>query len=137
MEGDGMMPDDPHAELKRHRLTPEMLADLAVVPQKIQKRRQQFVMVPWRWIDRLATTSSANTYRVALHLLHQHWKNNSRPFLLPNGLLVMEGVTRHSKWRALTGCEQSQQSNPYSITSSAVASSVGGTLRPSTWRSGR
>jgi hypothetical protein len=106
VEGDGMMSDDPYAELKRHRLTPEMLADLAVVPQKIHQRRQQFVMVPWRWIDRLATTSSANTYRVALHLLHQHWKNNSRPFLLPNGLLVMEGVTRHSKWRALTKLER-------------------------------
>jgi len=101
-----MMSDDPYAELKRHRLTPEMLADLAVVPQKIPKRRQQFVMVPWRWIDRLATTSSANTYRVALHLLHQHWKNNGRPFLLPNRLLGMEGVTRHSKWRALTKLER-------------------------------
>jgi hypothetical protein len=97
---------DQYADLKQHRLTPETLAKLAAVPQKIQKRRQQFVMVPWRWIDRLATTSSANTYRVALHLLHQHWKNNSRPFLLPNGLLVMEGVTRHSKWRALTKLER-------------------------------
>ena len=41
------MTDDPYADLKQHRLTPETLAKLAVVPQKIQKRRQQFVMVPW------------------------------------------------------------------------------------------
>jgi hypothetical protein len=101
-----MMPDDPHAEVKRHRLTPEMLADLAVAPQKILKRRQQFVKVPWGWIDRLATTSSANTYRVALHLLYQHWRNGSRPFLLPNGLLATEGVTRHAKWRALHELER-------------------------------
>src|SRR5438132_240898 len=31
---------------------------------------------------------------------------------------------------ARTGCEQSQQNNPYSITSSAMASSPGGKLRP-------
>jgi hypothetical protein len=100
------MTEDPYADLKQHRLTPEMLAKLAVVPRKIQKRRQQFVMVPWGWIERLAKTASANTYRVALHLLHQHWKNNSRPFLLPNGLLVMEGVTRFAKWRALAELEE-------------------------------
>ena len=32
---------------------------------------------------------------------------------------------------ANSGCEQSQQGSPYSITSSARASSVGGTVRPS------
>ena len=98
--------DDAFADLKQHRLTPETLAKLAVVPQKIQKRRQQFVMVPWIWIERLAKTSSANTYRVALHLLHQHWKSSSQPFLLPNGMLAMEGVTRFAKWRALAELER-------------------------------
>src|SRR5262245_26769537 len=40
---------------------------------------------------------------------------------------------RHGEWTqcAITGCEQSQQGSPYSITSSARASSVGGTSRPS------
>ena len=32
---------------------------------------------------------------------------------------------------AITGCEQSLQNNPYSITSSARMRSVGGTVRPS------
>ena len=36
--------------------------------------------------------------------------------------------------RAVTGCEQSQQGGPYSITSSARASSVGGTSRPSAFK---
>ena len=32
---------------------------------------------------------------------------------------------------AMSGCEQSQQASPYSITSSALASSLDGTVRPS------
>src|SRR6516162_6331293 len=46
-------------------------------------------------------------------------------------------MNRHSPagierpFRATTGCEQSQQTRSYSITSSARATSVGGTVRPS------
>ena len=69
-------------------------------------RRQPFVMVPWTWIERLAETSSANAYRVALHLLHRHWKNNGQPFLLANGVLAAAGVTRFAKWRALAELER-------------------------------
>ena len=100
------MTDDPYADLKQHRLTPETLAKLAVVPRKIQRRRQQFVMVPWGWIERLAKTASANTYRVALHLLYEHWRGSGQSFLLPNGMLAMEGVTRFAKWRALAELEE-------------------------------
>ena len=74
--------------------------------QKARKRRQPFVMVPWTWIERLAETSSANAYRVALHLLHRHWKNNGQPFLLANGVLAAAGVTRFAKWRALAELER-------------------------------
>jgi hypothetical protein len=98
--------DDQIANLKQHRLTPDMLARLAVVPRKIQKRREQFVKVPWIWIDRLAKTSSANTYRVVLHLLYEHWRHNAQPFPLPNGMLEMGGITRFAKWRALAELEQ-------------------------------
>ena len=98
--------DDPFADLKQHRLTPQTLAGLAIVPRKIQKRRRQFVKVPWSWIERLAKTSSANTYRVALHLLYEHWRRSGQPFPLPNGMLAMEGVTRFAKWRALAELEQ-------------------------------
>ena len=31
-----MTENDPHADLKQHRMTPEILATLAVVPRKIQ-----------------------------------------------------------------------------------------------------
>ena len=65
------MTDDPYADLKQHRLTPEILAKLAVVPRKIQKRRQHFVKVPWTWIERLANARLRPTYRVALHILYR------------------------------------------------------------------
>jgi hypothetical protein len=39
-----MTENDPYADLKQHRMTPEILATLAVVPRKIQKQRQHFVM---------------------------------------------------------------------------------------------
>jgi hypothetical protein len=92
--------------LKQHRLNPDTLARLAVVPRKIQKRREQFVMVPWRWLDLLATTSSANTYRVVMHLLYEHWRRNGQSFPLPNGMLRLGGVTRQAKWRALVELER-------------------------------
>jgi hypothetical protein len=78
----------------------------AAVPKKIRKRRQQFVLVPWTWIERLAQSQSANTYRVALTLLFLHWKGNGDPIKLGNGMLAMDGVGRFAKYRALTELEQ-------------------------------
>jgi hypothetical protein len=98
--------NDPHADLKQHRLTPEKLAQLAVVPRKIQRRRQQFVMVPWTWIEKLATARYVATYRVALHVLYRHWKGQGEPFTLSNGAMLMEGVARGTKWRALRELER-------------------------------
>jgi hypothetical protein len=78
---------------------------LAVVPRKTQKRRQHFVKVPWIWIERL-NKSPGNTYRVALYVLYEHWKHSGKAFLLPNGMLAADGVTRFSKWRALGELEK-------------------------------
>jgi DNA-binding MarR family transcriptional regulator len=77
-----------------------------LIPQKISKRRQHFIKVPWIWVDRLAGTQSANTYRVALHLLYLHWKEKGAPIKLGNGMLAMDGVTRTTKQRALKRLEQ-------------------------------
>jgi hypothetical protein len=68
-----MTDDDPYADVRQHRLTPETLAKLAVVPRKMQRRRQHFVSVPWTWIERLSG-ATGKTCLVALHLLYLHWK---------------------------------------------------------------
>jgi hypothetical protein len=99
-----MMEDDPYADLKQHRITPELVAKLAVVPRKIQKRRQHFVRVPWSWVERL-NGAAGQTYRVALCLLYLHWKGSGEPIKLANGMLQIDGVSRQAKWKALNDLE--------------------------------
>jgi hypothetical protein len=102
-----MTDDDDPLRLNNLALPAETVRERrAVVPRTIQQRRRHFVKVPWAWVERLAKTASANTYKVALHLLYLHWKNGRRPFSLANGGLAMEGVTRHAKWRALRELER-------------------------------
>jgi hypothetical protein len=50
-------------------LTDEQVRERPIVPRKIQKRRRQFIMVPWTWVERLAG-ADGQTYRVALILGH-------------------------------------------------------------------
>lgn len=98
------MTDDPF-DIKKLALTDEQVrARLAVVPRKIQKRRQHFVQVPWVWIEKLAG-AHGQTYRVALALLYLHWKGKGEPIKLANGMLEIDGVSRRSKWRALNDLE--------------------------------
>jgi len=81
-------------------------AQWAAVPKKIRQRRRQFVQVPWTWIERLAQSQSANTYRVALTLLFHHWKAKGDPIKVANGMLAMDGVSRYAKRRALAELER-------------------------------
>ena len=100
---------DPYADLKQHRWTAETQAlvesRVAFVPRKIQKRRRQFVKVPWVWIERLQG-AGGQTYRVALCLLYLHWKGRGGPVRLANGMLGLDGVSRQSKWKALANLER-------------------------------
>ncbi len=101
-----MMDDDPYADLKQHALTPEAVVERRVVPAKIQRRRQQFVRVPWTWIERLSGARHISTYRVAMYVLHLHWKRGGQPFPLANGMLAEDGVSRYRKRDALRELEQ-------------------------------
>jgi hypothetical protein len=65
--------------------------------------RKQFVRVPWGWVDRLKDAHHVSTYRVALHLLYEHWRNGGRIIKLPNSALDIE---RRRKWRGLRELEQ-------------------------------
>jgi hypothetical protein len=109
MEVNSMRDDDAYADLKQHRLKPEtrtILEDRAFVPHEIKKRRQHFVKVPWTWVERLSDTRRLSTYRVAMHVLYIHWKRGGQPFPLSNGMLMMEGITRWSKWDGLKELER-------------------------------
>jgi hypothetical protein len=78
---------------------------LAVVPRKIAKRREKFIMMPVTWRERLSG-ATGNTILVALDLLYLAWKaGKGEAVKLPNGMLKHDGVSRHSKWRALHDLE--------------------------------
>jgi hypothetical protein len=106
--------DDPFADLEKLRLHPEQYQAYttkagekwATVPLKIQRRRQHFVKVPWTWVERLQDARYVATYRLALHVLYQHWKANGKPFKLANGEIKMGGTSRWQKWRALAELER-------------------------------
>jgi hypothetical protein len=75
------------------------------VPAKIRKRREKFIMFPLAWYEAL-NGAPATTYRVAIYLLHLHWKEGGGPIKLPNGMLRTDGVNRQAKWRALGDLER-------------------------------
>jgi hypothetical protein len=74
-------------------------------PRKIARRREHFVMVPFRWLERL-NGAGGKVYAVALHLLYLHWKAKGAPIKLANGMLKVDGISRASKWRALGELER-------------------------------
>jgi hypothetical protein len=77
----------------------------AVEPRKLEKRRKHFVRVPWHWTEALKG-APGQTYALAHHLLYLHWKNNGAPIKLANGMLEIDGINRHAKWRALSELER-------------------------------
>jgi hypothetical protein len=70
------------------------------------KWRKQFVRVPWVWADRLKEARHISTYRVALHLLYEHWRNGGLTIKLSNSALKEEGIKRRRKWEGLRELEQ-------------------------------
>ena len=102
--------NDPYADLKRHRLTTETQAlierQVPRVPEKIHKRQQHFVRVPWAWIECLQG-ASGQTYRIApLSCFICIGRGMAGRSNLQMGCLKLTECPRQSKWRALTDLEQ-------------------------------
>jgi hypothetical protein len=73
---------------------------------KAERRTEKyFVKFPSSWVDRLGTAKRISTYRIALYLLHQHWRTTGRALPLSNVALVSAGVSRREKWRGLEELE--------------------------------
>jgi hypothetical protein len=90
-------------DLENLRLSPELQAKARTVTAS-KRERQQFVKFPWSWADRLRT-NRGTTYRVAIHLLYEHWRASARPIQLSNVALRSQGLSSKSKWRALRELE--------------------------------
>jgi hypothetical protein len=95
-------------DLTKLGIDPTKIAAAPRVPAKIKKRREDFIMVPIRWKERLGEKPCARgpTHQVALELLYLDWKNLGRAFKLPNGTLRYDGINRFTKWRALADLER-------------------------------
>ncbi len=70
------------------------------------KWQRKFIRVPWAWVDRLKITNRGSTYRLALVLIYEYWRNGGQAIRLSNAMLAGDGITRKSKWRALRELEQ-------------------------------
>jgi hypothetical protein len=75
-------------------------------PNSSRKSKNRYTQVPEDlWNNQLAD-ASRQTLRVAVWILHQHWKSKGGPFMLANGALRGKGTSRWSKWRALKKLEE-------------------------------
>src|SRR5262245_59428683 len=75
-------------------------------PAKSKKWRRQFIKVPWAWAERLRKAKRVSTYRLAHMLLYEHWRRGGQVVQLSNVAAKCEGLTRRSKWRALSELER-------------------------------
>jgi hypothetical protein len=94
------MDQDPF-DLEQLRVDPERVTQRA----KPKNWRRQFVRVPWVWVERLQMAKRVSTYRLALVLVYEHWRTGGRPIALSNVFAFAEGLSRRSKWRAITELE--------------------------------
>jgi hypothetical protein len=77
---------------------------VVVVPPKLKKRREQFAKVPMLLWEHL-NTAPEQTLRLVVHLIHLYWTHNGGPFNLANESVVISGIPRQSKSRALRDLE--------------------------------
>jgi len=103
-----MPPDDDPFNLDNLRIPPGLMAKAkqpAAATPITRKQRESFIKVPMVWWEKLAGASGP-TWRVAVYLLHLHWRQHGKPFKLPNKTLKASGVNRYAKRRALLYLER-------------------------------
>jgi hypothetical protein len=101
------MPERDPFDLDELRIDPADpdLRPGGATPRKTKWRRQ-FIRFPWSWMDRLRATRHCATYRLALLLIYEHWRNGGQTITLSNLATAQEGITRQRKWGGLRELEQ-------------------------------
>jgi hypothetical protein len=65
-----------------------------------------FTKVPHTWTTKLATVNNPSTFKVAFHLLYEHWRTGEKDIPLTNAMLAINGIaSRETKRRALKELE--------------------------------
>jgi hypothetical protein len=94
-------------DLERLRYVPAPATDAPEMPGEVsdkpkRARKGLFVKVPLEWVDRLTSArASGNTCILAIHLLHEKFKNRRSDVKLANGALALDGISRNRKWVVL------------------------------------
>jgi hypothetical protein len=102
-----MKHEDDAFDVEKLRLRPEDAKDFTgKVTPRPARRRTDFTIIPRAWSDRLDAARHTSTFKIALRLLHQHWKNGGQPIKLTNVALTNAGVSRRQKWRGLPELKQ-------------------------------
>jgi hypothetical protein len=96
------MDDSNPFDLEILRVDPERVRQ----PAKLRKWRREFVRVPWEWAEHMRDVRSGSVYRLALLLLYESWRLGGRPVTLSNVSALTEGLSRRSKWRAMSELER-------------------------------
>jgi hypothetical protein len=96
---------DHFSNLQTLRLPPGMVPEKQAVPAKARKWRRHYALLPWNWIEKLAGVSGT-TFMVAVVVRYLHWKEKGQPIKLANSELASLGVSRFSKWTALSDLER-------------------------------
>jgi hypothetical protein len=73
------------------RIEVEILAPKTAVQPK-RSHQGLFVRVPLAWVERLRAARCIGSYRLAHHLLFQHWKSNGATIKLSNTILAKLGI---------------------------------------------
>ena len=70
-------------------------------------RKGQFVLVPILWTERLQRARNLCTFKLALHLLFQHWKSGGKPVSVSNVVASRLGIgDKKARYRALRELER-------------------------------
>ena len=78
-----------------------------VKPKRLAYSQGQFVRVSMTWVERLRVAHCIGSYKLAHHLLFQHWKSGGNPVKLSNTVLAELGMgSAKAKWRALSELER-------------------------------
>jgi hypothetical protein len=71
-----------------------------------EKWKRRYTIFPYAWQERLRSCQAGSMYRLALHLLYEHWRNGGRSIRLANVALAAEGVGRTVKLDGLRELER-------------------------------
>jgi hypothetical protein len=98
-------------DVEKLRLRPEDIAAYvgkagAAAPRA--RRQDQFTIVPMTWVNQLKGVRArhVSAFKLALHLLHQHWKNGGQRHR--RGLPVCTGPDRRKGFQKKSGRKENE-----------------------------